>query len=155
MASSYGITTWPAGEAIRAAAAGLQAWRSLQADKDGANRERGKAVQDVTDFIDKHGDARFSDADAQPDEALRQPLIHNRAGYWRQTDAGRVYLFNSAGLREALKGHDFGRALGYLQQAGMMPPTGTDGKNSKALTIQGKRGRWYEVRQSTSPGGGV
>ncbi len=147
LASSYGITTWPAGEAIRAAAAGLQAWRSLQADKDGANRERGKAVQDVTDFIDRHGDSRFSDADALPDEALRQPLIHNRAGYWRQTDAGRVYLFNSAGMREALKGHDFGRALGYLQQAGLMPPTGSDGKNSKALTIQGKRGRWYEVRQ--------
>ena len=155
LASSYGITTWPQGEAIRAAGVGLDAWRSLQADKDGANRESGKAVQDVTDFIDRHGDSRFSDADAPPGESLHQPLIRDRAGYWRNTDAGRVYLFNSSGMREALKGHDFGRALGYLQAAGMMPPTGSDGKTAKALTIQGKRGRWYEVRPGTAAGGSV
>ena len=119
------------------------------------NAGRWQQLQQFDVWVYRHGDSRFSDADAPPDEALRQPLIHNRAGYWRQTDVGRVYLFNSAGLREALKGHDFGRALGYLQQAGMMPPTGSDGKNSKGLTIQGKRGRWYEVRQSTSQGGGV
>lgn len=152
LASSYGITTWPVGEAIRAAGEGFKAWRTLQTDNDGANRERGKAVQDVTDFIDRHGDSRFSDADALPDDQ-RQPLIHNRAGYWRNTDTGRVFLFTTGGMREALKGHDFGRALGYLQQAGMLPPTGSDGKNSKGLTIQGKRGRWYEVRPGATAGG--
>lgn len=154
LASSYGITGWPPGEAIRAAGVGLNAWRSLQTDKDGANRERGKAVQDVTDFIDKHGDSRFSDADALPDDQ-RQPLIHNRAGYWRNTDTGRVFLFTTGGMREALKGHDFGRALGYLQAAGMMPPTGSDGKSAKVLVIQGKRSRWYEVRPGAATGGDV
>ena len=154
LASSYRITGWPPGEAVRAAAAGLNAWRSLQTDKDGANRERGKAVQDVADFIDKHGDSRFSDADALPDDQ-RQPLIHNRAGYWRNTDAGRVFLFTTGGMREALKGHDFGRALGYLQAAGMMPPTGSDGKSAKVLVIQGKRSRWYEVRPGAATGGDV
>ena len=154
LASSYRITGWPPGEAIRAAAAGLNAWRSLQTDKDGANRERGKAVQDVADFIDKHGDSRFSDADALPDDQ-RQPLIHNRAGYWRNTDTGRVFLFTTGGMREALKGHDFGRALGYLQAAGMMPPTGSDGKSAKVMAIQGKRSRWYEVRPGAATGGDV
>lgn len=155
LASSYGITTWPQGEAIRAAGVGLDAWRSLQADKDGANRERGQAVQAVTDFLDRHGRSRFSDADAPPDEFQRQPVTHNQAGYWRNTDAGRVYLFNSSGMKEALKGQDFGRALGYLQAAGMMPPTGDDGKKSKLLTIQKQRSRYYEVRPDATAGEGL
>ena len=113
-----------------------------------------EAVQDVADFIDKHGDSRFSDADALPDDQ-RQPLIHNRAGYWRNTDTGRVFLFTTGGMREALKGHDFGRALGYLQAAGMMPPTGSDGKSAKVMAIQGKRSRWYEVRPGAATGGDV
>lgn len=144
LATTYGVTGWPPGEAIRAAGVGLEVWRNSRADKAGTNAERAQIVQAVTDFIGRHGDARFSDADALPDEAQRQPLIHNRAGYWRNTDTGRVYLFNSPGLREALKGHDFKRALKKLQEAGLMPPS--TGRNSgKQFTIQGKKDRWYQV----------
>lgn len=145
LASFYGVTGWPKGEAIRAAAAGLEAWRSLQADKDGANRERGQIVQAVTDFIDKHTDGRFSDADADHDAFQRQPIIHNRAGFWRNTDTGRVYLFNSNGLREALQGYDFGRALVSLREAGLMLPPGKDGKPYMQRKVQGRNGHWYVV----------
>lgn len=147
LATEYGITGWQEGEAIKAAGDGLQAWRSLQADKDGANRERGQIVQAITDFIDRHGDSRFSDADAVPDTSQqRQTIIHNRAGYWRTTtERGRVYLFNSVGMREALKGHDFGRAITYLQEAGLMPPSRKDGKHQIQHKVQGKNTRWYEV----------
>lgn len=145
LASFYGVTGWPKGEAIRAAAAGLEAWRSSRTDQSGKNTEQGQIVQALTDFIDKHGDSRFSDADADSDAFQRQPIIHNRAGFWRNAD-GRVYLFNSNGLREALKGFDFGRALASLREAGLMPPLGKDGKPYIQRKVQGRNGHWYVVR---------
>ena len=144
LATDYGVTGWPPGEAIRAAGVGLEAWRNSCTDKAGANAEHAQIVQAVTDFISRHGDSRFSDADAPPSEFLHQPITHNRAGYWRKTDAGRVYFFNGPGLREALEGHDFKRSLKKLQDAGLMPPS--TGRNSgKQFTIQGKKDRWYQV----------
>ena len=144
LATDYGVTGWPPGEAIRAAGVGLEAWRNSRTDKAGANAEHAQIVQAVTDFISRHGDSRFSDADAPPSEFLHQPITHNRAGYWRKTDAGRVYFFNGPGLREALEGHDFKRSLKKLQDAGLMPPS--TGRNSgKQFTIQGKKDRWYQV----------
>ncbi|SEQ32473.1 DUF927 domain-containing protein [Giesbergeria anulus] len=143
LATDYGITGWPAGEAICAAAVGFQAWRSLRTDKTGANAEQGQIVQAVTDFIDKHGDSRFSDADATED--ARAPLIRDRAGYWRKTDQGRVYLFIGAGMREALKGFDFGRALAYLEAAGLIGPAGQGGKRQRQRKIAGRNLKFYEV----------
>lgn len=154
LATDYGITGWPVEEAIRAAVAGFAAWRSFRDNQDGANAERGQVVRQVLDFIEQHGDSRFSDADMAPDPA-RPLLIRDRAGYWRNSDKGRVYLFNSSGLKAALKGYDFKRGIRWLQEAGLLPPTGSDGKSSKGLTIQGTRGRWYEVRPDTAIEGAV
>ena len=145
LATEYGITGWPVEEAIRAAGAGFAGWRNAREAKPGKNSEQGQIVQALTDFIDKHGDSRFSDADALPD-ATRPTLVRDRAGYWRNTGTGRVYLFNSVGMREALKGFDFGRAIAYLQAEGLMPPPGNDGKTPRQHKIQGTNGRWYEVR---------
>ncbi|WP_300077017.1 DUF927 domain-containing protein [Giesbergeria sp.] len=143
LATLYGITGWPEGEAIRAAGTGFAAWRNAR-DSKGRNSEQSQVVQAMTDFIDKHGDSRFSDADTLPDPA-RPLLIRDRAGYWRNGDKGRVYLFNSVGMREALTGLDFGLAIAHLQKVGMMPPPGNDGRSSKSLTIQGHKNRVYEV----------
>lgn len=154
LATEYGITGWPTGEAIRAAGAGFEAWRSSRDTKPGKNSEQGQIVQAITDFIDKHGDSRFSDADMVPDPA-RPVLVRDRAGYWRNTDTGRVYLFHSVGMREALKGFDFGRAIAYLQEVGMVPPPGNDGKTPRQHKIQGTNNRWYEVRPDAATGGAV
>ena len=154
LATDYGITGWPEGEAIRAAGACFAAWRNARDTKGGKNSEQGQIVQAVTDFIDKHGDSRFSDADTPPDPA-RPLLVRDRAGYWRNTTEGRVFLFNSVGMREALKGFDFGRAIATLQEAGMVPPTGADGKTPRQHKIQGANGRWYEVRTDAATGGAV
>lgn len=155
LATGYGITGWPEGEAIKAAVAGFDAWRSLRADKGGANVEKGQVIKAVTDFLDRHGRSRFSDADAKPDEFDRQPVTHNQAGYWRKTtDGNKVYLINTSGMDEALKGFDAGRALAYLRDAGMLLP-GSGGKNSKTLTIDGKKSRYYTVVPDADMGGDV
>jgi putative DNA primase/helicase len=138
VATEYEITSWEAGTAIEAAAEGFQAWRSLRGR---GNDERWKILEAVSDFIDRHGDSRFSeDTDA---EAMRV----NRSGWWRDDGKdGRVYLFNTDGLREALTGFDFRRALDTLQEAGVLPPPDASGKRSTPQRIGGRLVRLYTIR---------
>jgi putative DNA primase/helicase len=50
----------------------------------------------------------------------------------------RLYLFTADGLKEALKGFDFKRALDTLQEAGALPAPGADGKRAKAERIKAR-----------------
>jgi putative DNA primase/helicase len=111
LATEYGVTGWPPGEAIKAAAAGFAAWRSLRGK---GNLERDQVVERMVGFIERHGDSRFSDADSDDDQ--RAAMVRDRAGWWKDTDAGRRYLFTAEGMREAMKGFDFNRALDALQE---------------------------------------
>ena len=143
MATDYGVTGWPEGEAIRAAAVGFAAWQSLRGAGQG-NAERDQIIERIISFIERHGDSRFSDADSDDDQ--RAAMVRDRAGWWRSGDGGRTYLFNADGLREALKGFDFARALDALHQAGAIEPPGADGKRAKFIRIRGQGTRLYAVR---------
>ena len=135
LAIEYGITPWPEGAAIEAAAIGLQAWRSTRGR---GNEERRQVLEQVTAFIERHGDSRFSDADV-----LNDTMRINRAGWWRDATGGRVYLFNAEGMREAVKGYDLKRALDVLQEAGALP--GGAGERAKAQRIDGRLVRLYQI----------
>ena len=149
LAIAYGVAPWPEGTAIEAAAVGFAAWQSLRgADK--GNAERGQITERITSFIERHGDSRFSDADSDDDQ--RAAMVRDRAGWWRNAgDAGdadskgRVYLFTAVGLREALTGYDFARALDMLQELGFIEAPGADGKRAKFMRIQGRGMRLYAV----------
>lgn len=138
-ATDYGLTGWPAGEAIRAAAEGFKAWRSMRGGEAG-NDERRQIIDRVSAFIERLGDSRFSDMD-KADE----PHIQNRAGWWRDTADGREYLFNSDGMREALKGFDYARGLDALVEVGALPRPGADGKRGKFFRIGGRAARLYPI----------
>lgn len=144
LATEYGITGWPEGEAIQAAAEGFKVWRAMRGK---GNDERRQILERVSGFIDRYGDGRFSDADATGD--IRIP---DRAGYWRDTSEGREYLFTAYGMREALKGFDFNRALDTLQEAGALAAPGADGKRAKPIRIGQRLMRLYPV-QSEKLGG--
>jgi putative DNA primase/helicase len=106
LATEYGITGWPVGAATTAMAEGFKAW---QASRGSGNNERQQILEQVSGFIERHGDSRFSNGDST-DESQ----IYNRAGWWKDSSEGRIYLFSAAGLREALKGFDYKRALDVL-----------------------------------------
>ena len=146
LAITYGVAPWPEGSAIEAAAVGFAAWQSLRgADK--GNAERGQIAERINSFLERHGDSRFTDADT--DDEQRALLVRDRAGWWRETsDKGRVYLFTSDGLREALKGFDFNRALDTLQELGFLEAPSADGKRAKSMRIHGRVMKLYAV----SPG---
>jgi putative DNA primase/helicase len=143
LATDCGVTGWPEGEAIRAAVAGFAAWKALRGPSVG-NVERDQIVERIEGFIQRHGDSRFSDADSADDQ--RSAMVRDRAGWWRDSSAGRTYLFNADGLREALKGFDFVRALDSMQEAGLIDPPGAEGKRAKYIRINGERWKLYAVR---------
>jgi putative DNA primase/helicase len=97
-------------------------------------------VEQVTEFIERHGDSRFSDADAEHAQPVRE-----RAGWWRRRDDERVYLFTAVGMREALRGFDYRRALMHLEQAGMVRKANARGDRQDSLRIAGQRVRVFQV----------
>jgi putative DNA primase/helicase len=140
VATEYWITGWPEGEAIKAAVVGFKAWRSMRGRR---NDEPRQILEQVSGFVERHGDSRFSNANAnESDDVMRI----NRAGWWREEDGGRVYLFNAEGLREALKGFDFKRALDTLQEAGALPKADASGERAKAQRIAGRLVKLYAIR---------
>jgi len=150
MATDYGVTGWQEGEATRAAAAGFAAWQGLRGGAGHGNSERGQIVERIAGFIERHGDSRFSDADSDDDQ--RAAMVRDRAGWWRSSGGGRVYLFNAEGLREALKGFDFARALDALQQAGAIDAPGANGERAKPCRINGRVVKLYAVHPDRMEG---
>ncbi len=137
LATEYGITGWAEKEAIRAAAEAFRLWQGWHGK---GNDERRQIAEAMADFIDRHGDARFSDIKAMPDVPIR-----DRAGWWRDGTDGREYLFTAPGLREALTGFDFKRALDALQEIGALPAPGATGERARFLRINGRGVKLYPI----------
>ena len=136
LASEYGITGWTEGLALEAALVGFQAWRAM---RGGGNEEPKQITAAVRSFIERHGDSRFSGFEQA--DAIRR----DRAGWFEDTSDGRLYWFNSDGLREALKGFDFKRGLDVLEQAGVIPKAGPDGKRARLKRFAGHAVKVYPV----------
>jgi putative DNA primase/helicase len=137
LATEYGITGWSQGTAIKAAAEGFKAWR---ASRGNGNDEQRQILAQVTAFIERHGDSRFSDAGDY------EAVVRDRAGWWQNTPDGRIYHFTADGLREALKGHDFRRALDVLEDVGVLPRADAEGKRSRSRRINGHPKRLYPLQ---------
>jgi len=151
LATEYGLTGWPEDEATKSAAVGFAAWKALRGRGQG-NAERTQITERITDFIERHGDSRFSDADSYDEQ--HAAMVRDRAGWWRTgNDGGRAYMFSSSGLREALKGFDFSRALDALQEAGAIEAPGTDGKRVTSVRVRGEAMKLYVVRPDRIKGG--
>ncbi|MCB1506870.1 MAG: DUF927 domain-containing protein [Hyphomicrobiaceae bacterium] len=139
LATEYGITGWPEGAAVVAAVAGFDVWRSVRGR---GNDERRQVLDRLVGFLARHGDSRFSDSTADG------ATVRDRAGWWKSDDdGGRLYLFNADGLRDALKGFDFKRALDLLEQAGVIPDAGAGNGGKRALVyrIGGRSMRLYPI----------
>ena len=133
LATQYGLTGWSAGDAIKAAAHAFKLWQSARGK---GNDERKQIAEKVRGFIERHGDARFSNADYTGDSQS----VRDRAGWWRSNGDGREYLFTAEGLREALKGFDFKRALDVLLELGALPVPGGRWQTGAVLS-GGRHGR--------------
>jgi hypothetical protein len=131
---------------LNAALECFKQWRSYRGAGD---LERLKVLQAVSEFVERHGDSRFSYGrtfDAVDDSAVDDfRIVRDRAGYWRYSANGeREYLFNPAGMRKALSEFEFKRGLEILKEEGWLKP-GKDGKSSVQDKASGINARYYLV----------
>lgn len=132
LATYYQVTPWADGEPTAAAVQAFRRWREHRGT-GGQNAEHVAILRAVADFLDRHADSRFSDIEASGTVQVRE-----RAGYWKQDGDARLYLFTSAGLREAAKGFDLHRVLAALVEAGAIA-SADPGKRSKKVRDPGGR----------------
>jgi putative DNA primase/helicase len=105
LAIEWGILPWKEHTAVIAAVEIFNHWLSTQ-PQSVKNKESAQLLKGVKDFIESRG-ADFSDADWAPqidDEGRITnpiPVIHERAGYWKEENGKRIYCFLSAGLKRA------------------------------------------------------
>jgi putative DNA primase/helicase len=143
LATAYGITGWPEGEARAATGECFSDWLHQRGGAEPAEVLRG--IAQVRAFIARHGASRFASWDA-PDENVR-----DRAGFRRNDPPGGVtfYFFPDA-FREACAGLDPQLVAGALAERGMLD-RGSD-KLSKLVRIprQGAPIRLYVVTPKLS-----
>ncbi len=145
VATKYGITGWPEGAAIEAAGEFFRIWVE---HRGRGNDERRQVLEAVSSFLNRHGDSRFSPTN----EAFS---VRDRAGWWEDRDEARVFLFTGDGLREALRGFDFRRALDVLQAEGVLPPPDANGERARSRRINGRKVRVYPIAHDRLEGGHV
>ncbi|GAB2877711.1 DUF927 domain-containing protein [Paraburkholderia jirisanensis] len=111
LAMRWSIVPWKAGDAVGAARHAFNLWRQ-QRGGNGHGAEHAAILRAISDFIDRHGSARFSSREGSADP------VRDRAGWWEQDGERRLYLFTSGALREATKGYDINRVVRALKESG-------------------------------------
>jgi putative DNA primase/helicase len=155
LATSWGVLPWEAGDALEACATLFRRWQG-QIRASASESPDAKILEVVANFIDRFGDARFSNIERMPDE--QEPRVMDRAGYWRDESireiigghdlpgTRRIYLFNRSGLREATRGYDFGQVVRALDAAGAFTKKDPAGKTASVVrTPRGMTERLYHV----------
>jgi uncharacterized protein (DUF927 family) len=138
MASRYGLTGWPEGEASAAAGKCLASWLA-NFGGTGAREDRTLLAQ-VKAFLEAHGSSRFEKIDG--DESQRIP---NRAGFYRaNTDGAREYLvLPEVFKREMCSGFDGKFAVKVLTERGWLIP-GSD-RSTQKQRLPGMGPAWVYV----------
>ncbi|QBQ96888.1 DUF927 domain-containing protein [Paraburkholderia pallida] len=137
LSASWAVTPWEKDTPTAAALHAFNLWRG-QRGASGSNSEHAAILRAVADFIDRHGDSRFSNIEGSAD------AVRDRAGYWKKDSERRLYLFTSGGLREATKGYDFHRALKAIDDAGALAGKSKKEDAKPTNTPEGKK-RLYHI----------
>lgn len=131
LATHYGVTGWPEGEAAQAASRCFAAW--LDSFGGTGNREDRALLAQVRGFFEAHGASRFEDVAATADQR-----IINRAGFYRtgQNDAREYLVLPEAFRRDVCAGFDLKAATRCLLAEGWIVPGG-DGRPTQKPRLPG------------------
>lgn len=139
LATSYGITGWESGYATKVMSEMFKQWRAITGD---VPLEKQQIIQQVRSYTERYGDSRFSYKDSSPLDRF----INERSGWWTNSASGdRIFLFNSAGLREATKGYDFKRVLKALTEEGILVLREKNQSGGDRVRINGQQSRVYPI----------
>lgn len=126
LASDWGITGWPPGEAMQAAMTCFKAW--LQAFGGEGNKEERAMIEQVRHFLELHGEGRFADIDRSIVDDNHAPKTLNKAGFRQKNHEGNLEFFAYPEVfkTEICKGFDYKAVARLLIDRGFMKG---DGKN--------------------------
>ncbi|MBI2784985.1 MAG: hypothetical protein HYX60_01205 [Legionella longbeachae] len=134
LATKYGLTGWETNEALNASIMAYHSWHEFRGDGKTEDRQ---ILNAITNFVLKHGDSRFSlFSDAES--------IKNRAGWWKNSMSGRVYMFTSDAIQEAAPGFDLRKILDTLEEAGWLVERDKD-KRAKSVKLNGVNALLYHI----------
>jgi uncharacterized protein (DUF927 family) len=149
LATVYGVTGWPEGEALRAAGWCIDHWLAVRGGTGAA--EDMQAIEAVRGFVAAHGASRFELLNG---EAPGTERVVNRAGWKRTTDGMLEYLIEPSIWRaEICRGLDATRSALALEKAGFL----VRGSGARPTSLQRIVGygpvRVYAVRGAILGGG--
>lgn len=140
LATHYGITGWPKGEATLAASECYQSW--VQQRGGLMNQERNNILAQVRAFFEAHGSSRFELIGSSNQQ------INNRVGFKKvEQDKTWYYVLPEAYRDEICKGLDSRIASKILIEQGWLE-TDSDGKATRPIRLPGMpRTRCYVFTQ--------
>ncbi len=147
LATDYGLTGWPSGEADRAVRACFRDWHAARGTK--GNAEPAAMLAQVRNFLEANGEARFTawNADANGQRtANHEPRTANRAGYRRKCETGHEYFIEREVFkREVTAGFDPGAVPRVLADCGALV-TGSNGEATRKERLpDGRHVRVYRI----------
>lgn len=127
LASAWGVTGWPPGEAIQAAITCFKAW--LQGFGGESNKEERLMIEQVRHFLELHGEGRFTDCDRANADDSHAPKTLNRVGFREKNPEGELEYFFLPEIfkMEVCQGFDHRAVARLLIDKGCMKPG--DGRN--------------------------
>ena len=161
LATEFGVTGWPAGEATRASVTCFKAFLVMRGGTEGGEAHR--AVRALRGYIEKHGEARFArigkalpttggDGNEEEEEEegfdRRSPDVRtlNRSGFVRDAVGGGLdYLFFSEAFADALGQVSIPSALKALETAGFLLREEGSMHATVRIRVDGRRLRLYAV----------
>jgi putative DNA primase/helicase len=138
LAIQWGIFPWAPRSALLAAVELFNCWKATQPES-AKSKESAQITAGFTEFVES-SDADFSDADWAPqcDQYGRvinaEPVIHDRAGYWKEINGQRIYGFNAKGFNRASSGFGSRKASEVLDAIGALADKDR-GKRTKSVWI--------------------
>jgi uncharacterized protein (DUF927 family) len=134
LAIEYGVVPWTKGSAIDACQALYQEWTATQGK---GNSEDRQILTQLSDFLDAYGDTKFSDVSFGAD---RTP--GPRAGYYELAGDSRVYHFNKAGIKDAVRGYGVDRIVQALDTVSALKRNHSD-RNKNQIRIRNGGRPWF------------
>ena len=160
MATAWGITGWPEGEATKAAESLMRAWLTTRHGAGAA--EDAEALERVRRFIAEHGDARFPEVVAKGDAKVREDRTTVKGAGFRKAvavgaggekQAQAFLIWPEIWRAEVFEGADATAGARALLRAGFLLP-GDGGKLQRRERVPGFEGpRFYAVRASIMEAG--
>jgi len=149
LATRYGITGWPKGTSIAAAARCFNDWMIDAGGTTGADEKA--LLSQVAAFLQAHGSSRFPPYDISEDELRR---VQNRAGFSAHDGENLLYLVERGTFeRELCKGFNSKTAAKILIKSGWLTPGKERAQQQRRIPALGGKAIWVNVVTDNAIGG--